>query len=95
MMERGLAVAFCPSDCCTDVSEDAGTDETLDPADREAFGFDAAAIDWDHYIAGVHTPSVSSTMRALTSGASRGVPKRRGVSSGLISYARPEAGRRA
>ncbi len=34
MMERGLAVAFCPSDCCTDVSEDAGTDETLDGEDK-------------------------------------------------------------
>jgi hypothetical protein len=34
MMERGLAVAFCPSDCCTDVSEDAGTDETLDGDDK-------------------------------------------------------------
>lgn len=34
MMERGLAAAFCPSDCCTDVSQDAGTDETLDGEDK-------------------------------------------------------------
>ena len=34
MMERGLAVAFCPSDCCTDVSRDAGTAETLDGEDK-------------------------------------------------------------
>jgi two-component system phosphate regulon sensor histidine kinase PhoR len=34
MMERGFAVAFCPSDCCTDVSDDAGTDETLNGEDK-------------------------------------------------------------
>ena len=34
MMERGLPVVFCPSDCCADVSQDAGTDETLDGEDK-------------------------------------------------------------
>ena len=29
-----VPVAFCPSDCCTDVSQDAGTDETLDGEDK-------------------------------------------------------------
>src|ERR1700731_1766577 len=34
MMERGLAVVFCPSDCCTDMGDDAGTDETLNGEDK-------------------------------------------------------------
>jgi His Kinase A (phospho-acceptor) domain len=34
MMERGLAVGFCLSDCCIDPSQDAGTDETPDGEGR-------------------------------------------------------------
>jgi two-component system phosphate regulon sensor histidine kinase PhoR len=30
MLERGLTVTFCPSDCCTSGSRDAGNDETPD-----------------------------------------------------------------
>ena len=48
----------------------------LHPDDVETFGFDAAAIDWQHYIAGVHTPAVTSTLRALSGGPSRGEPVR-------------------
>ena len=40
----------------------------LHPDDVAAFGFDAADIDWPHYIAGVHTPAVTSTLRAITGG---------------------------
>jgi alcohol-forming fatty acyl-CoA reductase len=53
--------------------------ESLHPDDVEAFGFDAADIDWAHYIAGVHTPAVTSTLRALTSGPTRGEPTRTAV----------------
>jgi len=52
--------------------------ESLHPDDVERFGFDAADIDWPHYIRDVHTASVTSTLRALTSGGSRRVaPPRR------------------
>ena len=43
---------------------------SLDPADAERFGFDAATIDWDHYIAGVHVPAVTTPLRAFTGGRS-------------------------
>jgi alcohol-forming fatty acyl-CoA reductase len=60
----------------------------LHPDDVEPFGFDAAAIDWRHYIAGVHTPAVTSTLRALTGGPTRGEPTRNAVGA-----ARTEQGR--
>jgi HAD superfamily hydrolase (TIGR01490 family) len=44
--------------------------DSLDPADVERFGFDAATIDWDHYIAGVHVPAVTTPLRAFTGGRS-------------------------
>jgi len=43
---------------------------SLDPNDVERFGFDAATIDWDHYIAGVHVPAVTTPLRAFTGGRS-------------------------
>src|SRR3954465_6568608 len=46
--------------------------EALHPDDAAVFGFDAADIDWEHYIAGVHTPAVTNTLRALSSGPNRG-----------------------
>ena len=45
--------------------------QSLHPDDVAAFGFDSADIDWAHYIAGVHTPAVTSTLRALTGGSRR------------------------
>jgi nucleoside-diphosphate-sugar epimerase len=48
----------------------------LHPDDVATFGFDADDIDWAHYIAGVHTPSVTSTLRALTGGPTRQEPTR-------------------
>jgi HAD superfamily hydrolase (TIGR01490 family) len=45
--------------------------QSLHPDDVATFGFDSADIDWTHYIAGVHTPAVTSTLRGLTSGARR------------------------
>jgi len=39
--------------------------ERLAPADREAYAFDTATIDWDHYIVDVHCPSVTSSIRRL------------------------------
>jgi phosphoserine phosphatase len=53
--------------------------ESLHPDDAAPFGFDAATIDWAHYIAGVHTPAVTSTLRALTGGPTRREPARRAV----------------
>jgi alcohol-forming fatty acyl-CoA reductase len=43
---------------------------SLDPADADRFGFDAATIDWAHYIAEVHVPAVSAPLRAFTGGRS-------------------------
>ena len=40
--------------------------DTLDPADREAFGFDPRVIDWPHYITEVHLPSVVEHARVKT-----------------------------
>jgi alcohol-forming fatty acyl-CoA reductase len=37
--------------------------DSLDPEDRSRFPFDAAAIDWDHYIKDVHCPAVTRTLR--------------------------------
>ncbi|MBV9292546.1 MAG: HAD-IB family phosphatase, partial [Frankiales bacterium] len=53
--------------------------QALHPDDIEPFGFDAATIDWPHYIAGVHTPAVTSTLRALSSTPTRRDPTRRGL----------------
>jgi HAD superfamily hydrolase (TIGR01490 family) len=53
--------------------------EGLHPDDVATFGFDAAEIDWPHYIRDVHTHSVTSTLRALTGGATRSAPTRRGL----------------
>ena len=41
--------------------------DTLDEADRRAFAFDPAAIDWEHYIHDVHLPSVVRHARVRTS----------------------------
>lgn len=38
----------------------------LHPDDAERFGFDAAVIDWRHYLQGVHVPAVVAPMTALT-----------------------------
>jgi alcohol-forming fatty acyl-CoA reductase len=51
--------------------------QSLHPDDVERFGFDAADIDWAHYIRDVHTPSVTSTLRALSGGGRRDVARRR------------------
>jgi alcohol-forming fatty acyl-CoA reductase len=50
--------------------------ESLHPDDVASFGFDSADIDWAHYIVGVHTPAVTSTLRVLTGGARRSSAKR-------------------
>ena len=39
---------------------------SLSPADREAFGFDAAAVDWRHYLQDVHCPAITTAMRFLS-----------------------------
>jgi len=39
--------------------------QRLAPADQEAFAFDTASIDWDHYVVDVHCPAVTSPIRRL------------------------------
>ncbi|MHB8670495.1 MAG: HAD-IB family phosphatase, partial [Acidimicrobiales bacterium] len=50
--------------------------DRLDPAERGAFCFDTAAVDWPRYISDVHLPSVVVHARVRTSGAARGGPSR-------------------
>jgi alcohol-forming fatty acyl-CoA reductase len=52
--------------------------QRLHPDDRDAFQFDTAVIDWDHYLGDVHIPAVTEPLRkydvirrARTSGATR------------------------
>jgi HAD superfamily hydrolase (TIGR01490 family) len=52
---------------------------SLHPDDAPTFGFDAMDIDWEHYIAGVHTPAVTSTLRVLTGSPTRREPARRAL----------------
>jgi HAD superfamily hydrolase (TIGR01490 family) len=40
--------------------------DALHPDDQSTFGFDAAVIDWRHYLKDVHTPAVVEPMTALT-----------------------------
>jgi alcohol-forming fatty acyl-CoA reductase len=56
----------------------------LHPDDAAAFAFDAAAIDWHHYIAEVHVPAVTEPLRAMTRGRRGGpsTPRRRELPSG-------------
>ena len=65
---------------------------TLDPGDVERFGFDAATIDWDHYIAEVHVPAVTTPLRAFTGGRSvkrapevRELPRGDGANGQLVA----------
>ena len=44
---------------------------SLHPDDATLFGFDAADIDWKHYIADVHVPAVTAPLRAMSSARSR------------------------
>jgi len=48
----------------------------LHPEDAERFGFDAADIDWTHYILDVHVPAVTAPLRSAASG--RRTPAARG-----------------
>jgi HAD superfamily hydrolase (TIGR01490 family) len=61
--------------------------DSLHADDVATFGFDSADIDWAHYIAGVHTPAVTSTLRVLTGGATRRPPTR-----AALNGARTDAG---
>ncbi|HEX9122282.1 MAG TPA: HAD-IB family hydrolase [Actinomycetota bacterium] len=44
-----------------------GLFRSLPKKDRERFPFDAAAIDWHHYLVDVHCPAVTMGLRALSS----------------------------
>lgn len=48
--------------------------ESLHPDDRPRFGFDAADIDWSHYIVDVHVPVVTAPLRSVS-------PRRRPAST--------------
>ncbi len=49
---------------------------TCDDADHEAFGFDPAVIDWDHYVDEIHLPSVLEHTRVRTKPGKSVVDKR-------------------
>lgn len=44
----------------------AALDAELPGEERELFGFDPCAIDWDHYLGEIHCPSVTELVRAIT-----------------------------
>ena len=51
--------------------------QALHPDDVGRWGFDAADIDWKHYIVDVHVPAVTQPLRAMSrSRSSRATPKR-------------------
>jgi HAD superfamily hydrolase (TIGR01490 family) len=60
--------------------------EALHPDDVEAWGFDAAIIDWHHYLVDVHVPAVVAPLTAIT--AMRGprpTPTRKAVDGAEVS----------
>ena len=46
--------------------------DSLSAADKAAFGFDAASIDWKHYMQEVHSPAVTQSLRELSTRDRRG-----------------------
>ncbi len=50
--------------------------DELSPEDQEAFGFDPRAIDWKHYVQGIHLPSVVRQARAKTTPGKKVGPSR-------------------
>ena len=50
--------------------------EGLEPGDQDAFAFDPAIIDWDHFVHGVHLPSVVEHARVRTTPGRRAGPSR-------------------
>lgn len=50
--------------------------DSIDPADRDQFCFDPAAIDWDHYVQQIHLPSIVVHARVRTTGAKRDTDSR-------------------
>src|SRR4051794_22548970 len=57
---------------------------SLHPDDASKFAFDAATIDWHHYLAEVHVPAVTEPLRAMSRGRTGGAstPTRRELPSG-------------
>lgn len=54
----------------------AALNETLDPADRDAFCIDPAVIDWRTYVQGIHLPSVMKIGRVKTAPTGKGAESR-------------------
>jgi HAD superfamily hydrolase (TIGR01490 family) len=50
--------------------------ESLDDADRAAFGFDTTVVDWRRYVQEIHLPSVVRQARVRTTGGAREGPNR-------------------
>jgi fatty acyl-CoA reductase len=59
--------AYAESEAIFQVDQLLARWETLDDADRAAFCFDPRVIAWDHYVHGVHLPSVVEHARVRTS----------------------------
>ena len=58
---------------------------SLHPDDAASFAFDAAAIDWHHYIAEVHVPAVTEPLRAMSRGRSSAAGSHAGAQRELPS----------
>jgi fatty acyl-CoA reductase len=65
--------------------------DALHPDDRERFAFDVMAIDWQHYLAEVHVPTITSTLRELTGGPTRRDPTPHAISVSSNGGGRPVA----
>jgi fatty acyl-CoA reductase len=59
--------AYAESEAIFQVDRLLGRWDTLDDADQRAFCFDPRVIAWDHYVHGVHLPSVVEHARVRTS----------------------------
>jgi alcohol-forming fatty acyl-CoA reductase len=59
---------------------------SLPPERVESDGFDAAVIDWPHYLQRVHCPAITATVRRAAAG-------RPGAAAGLPALSRPAPGR--
>jgi HAD superfamily hydrolase (TIGR01490 family) len=47
---------------------------SLEPAEREEFGFDSAVVDWKHYLQDVHCPAITAPLRWLTAARGQRTP---------------------
>ena len=68
--------AYAETEALFDVTRLLNLSERLDEDDRPHFTIDPAAIQWDHYVQGVHLPAIVIHARVRTSGGRREGPTR-------------------